>query len=212
MITTENVKTRIGEMLTKQTASNRYDEEGEIYLGTLNLITQLYGPVCPQLDAIKATRENIWSSKFIESEKVDVLLLQWRGMLRTILDDVEKGRIGSLRLEYQGEVFADMLNLSKQALSDGAKDVAAVLACASLEDILKRFAETNGLSIEGKDLDSIINALKGKGLLSATQSSLVKGMVPTRNKALHADWEKVDRESVPAIIAFVEEFLIRQFK
>jgi uncharacterized protein YutE (UPF0331/DUF86 family) len=108
-------------------------------------------------------------------------------------------------------VFADFVNAAKAALSEDSKDVAAVLACAALEDVLKRFAEANGLDVEDKSMSDVINVLKSAGLVSGQQGTLLKGMVPLRNKALHADWSRVDVESVRSVISFVEHFLVTKF-
>jgi uncharacterized protein YutE (UPF0331/DUF86 family) len=103
------------------------------------------------------------------------------------------------------------VNAAKRAMDENAKDAAAVLSCAALEDMLKRFAETKGLNVEDRDLTEVINALRSAGVLSSQQLALVKGMVPMRNKALHAEWDKVDETGIRSVIAFVEEFLIRNF-
>jgi hypothetical protein len=36
-------------------------------------------------------------------------------------------------------------------------------------------------------------------------------MVPFRNKALHAEWGRIDTAEVQGVLAFVEEFLARHF-
>jgi uncharacterized protein YutE (UPF0331/DUF86 family) len=139
--------------------------------------------------------------------------LTWecQGILRAFASDIRGGRLGSLLLEYQSQVFADFVNAAKAALSEDSKDVAAVLACAALEDVLKRFAEANGLDVEDKSMSDVINVLKSAGLVSGQQGTLLKGMVPLRNKALHADWSRVDVESVRSVISFVEHFLVTKF-
>jgi len=53
---------------------------------------------------------------------------------------------------------------AKLALDDN-KDVAAVLACAALEDALKRVAIKNELDVDDKDMSEVINALKAGGVL-----------------------------------------------
>ena len=151
------------------------------------------------------------ASKWVEFAKAQFLIKQCHGILASFASDIDGGRLRSLRLEYQGQVFADLVNLAKSAIMGGSKDVAAVLACAALEDALKRYAEAKGLDVEDNDMSTVINALKAAGLLSAQQGALLKGMVPLRNKALHAEWSKVDDASVQGVIAFVEEFLIRSF-
>jgi len=58
----------------------------------------------------------------------------------------------TVQASISGEIFGDFIGLAKSALRENYKDVAAVLACAALEDSLKRFAETNGLSVGDKVL------------------------------------------------------------
>lgn len=36
---------------------------------------------------------------------------------------------------------------------------------------------------------------------------MLSGFVTVRNKAFHAEWEKIDRSDVSSIIGFVREFL-----
>jgi uncharacterized protein YutE (UPF0331/DUF86 family) len=210
MITEENLLNRIDELL-KLVWKDRYDVLGEIYSGTIAIATQLWGASSAQVDAVKQLREDMRSSNWVESGKANNIVLQCQGVLRSIASDIRAGRLGSIRLESQGQVFADLINVAKTALAEGTKDVAAVLAAAALEDTLKRYGEVKGLDVEDKDLTTVVNALKSVGLLSATQGALLKGMVPFRNKALHAEWAKIDTAEIQGVLAFVEEFLVKQF-
>ena len=100
---------------------------------------------------------------------------------------------------------------SKEALANGNKDVAGVLASAALEDGLKRYARLNGLQVDNATMTEVINALKSKGLVSGASKSLVESMPSIRNNALHARWEKIDATGVSGIINFVEQFLLAKF-
>jgi len=205
---------RIDELLQLTWREDKYEYDilGEVYSGTIAVATLLWGPASPQVEAVKQLRADMQSSKWSEDGKAGNLVKQCQGALRSYASDIKGGRLGSLRLEYQGQIFADILNAAKSAMAEGAKDVAAVLAAAGLEDTLKRFAEAKALDVEDKDLSNVINALKGASLLSASQSALLKGMVPFRNKAFHAEWEKITEAETAGVIAFVEEFLIRRFQ
>src|SRR6266498_245259 len=92
---------------------------------------------------------------------------------------------------FSGEIFADFLVAAKNALASNQKDVAAVLACAALEDALKRYASLRELSVEGKAMQEVIKALKAKGLVSGPQKSLLDNMPRVRDAAMHADWQKI---------------------
>ncbi len=188
-----------------------YDVVGEVYASTLTIVGQVYGSRSPQAEAVRQLREDVNNSKWTQDAKPGFLVLQCQGILKSVASDIDHGRLGSLRLEHQGQVFADFLNAAKAAQAAGFKDVAAVLACAALEDILKRFAEAQGVDVEDKDMLEVINALKSSGALGAPEVALLRGMVALRNKALHAEWSKVESAGVSGVIAFVEEFLIRRY-
>jgi hypothetical protein len=210
MITEENLLNRIDELLKLQW-KGYYDVLGEVYTGTIGIASQIWGSNSTQVDAIKQLRQDMQASNWAVSAKASNIIEQCKGILQSIASDIRAGRLGSIRLEYQGQVFADFINVAKAALAEGTKDVAAVLAAAALEDTLKRYGQVKGLDVEDKDLVTVVNALKSAGLLSATQGALLKGMVPFRNKALHAEWDKIDTAEVQGILAFVEEFLAKQF-
>ena len=134
-----------------------------------------------------------------------------QGIFRSAKEDFEGGYVFNVDLRVSGEVFGDFIVLAKQSLSEGYKDVAAVLASAALEDSLKRYALVNGLNVENKQMTEVINALKSKGLVSGAQKSLLEAMPKIRNFALHAEWEKISEPDVNSIIGYVEQFLLSKF-
>ena len=132
-------------------------------------------------------------------------------VFESALNDFKVGLSGNIDLRISGEVFGDFVALAKQSLSEGHKDVAAVLACAALEDALKRFASANGLDPDQKMMTDVINSLKGAGLVSGAQKSLLDVMPRIRNSALHAEWSKITEPDVSSVIGFVEQFLLTKF-
>lgn len=133
------------------------------------------------------------------------------GVFLSSKDDFDGGYVFNVDLRVSGEVFGDFVTLAKQSLSEGHKEVAAVLACAALEDALKRFAAANGLDPGGKTMQEIVNLLKSNGLVAGAQKSLLDAMPKIRNHALHADWGKLSEPDVGSVIAFVEQFLLSKF-
>jgi len=126
-------------------------------------------------------------------------------------EDFEGGYVFNVELRVSGEVFGDFIALARKSLEEGYKDVAAVLACAALEDALKRFATVNGLDVEGKAMSDIINALKSASLVAGAQKSLLERMPSIRNAALHGEWGKIDESSVGSVLGYVEQFLLTKF-
>lgn len=134
-----------------------------------------------------------------------------RGVFKAAAVDYEKGLFMQVEKAISGEVLGDFVGLAKIALSEGHKDVAAVLASAALEDTLKRFAKQNGLEVSDRVMQDVVAALKSKGLVGGAQKTLLDAMPKIRDYAMHANWEKLSPEDVNSIIGFVEQFLLSHF-
>jgi hypothetical protein len=168
-----------------------------------SLILAVYGENSPHY-------QNFVQS-YRECAGYDYDVMELRGVLLAAKEDFDGGYVFNVELRVSGEVFGDFIVLAKKSLGEGHKDVAAVLACAALEDALKRFAATNGIDISGKTMQEIVNSLKGKGLVSGAQKSLLDTMPKIRNHALHADWAKLSEPDVSGVIGFVEQFLLSKY-
>lgn len=202
---------RIEELLQRGVDSASAAGLGELQMAAISICVSLYGADSPQLRSIETTRKDLWGSKYAEGFKQKLLAENLHGLLRSVASDIQGGRIRDLQLQARGEVFGDFINAARSALSDGFKDVAAVLACAALEDALKRFAVANGLAVYDKDMAEVVNALKGAGLLKGPQGALLQGFVKVRNKAFHAQWDSIESADVQGVIAFTQEFLLSRF-
>ncbi len=133
------------------------------------------------------------------------------GVFSAAKEDYEGGYVFSLQRAVSGEVFGDFVQLAKKSLDEGHKNVAAVLACAALEDALKRYARAEGLDVDDSDMQQVVNALKSKGLVSGAQKTLLDDMPRIRDYAMHANWDKISPEAVNSVIGFVEQFLLEKF-
>lgn len=138
-------------------------------------------------------------------------VLELRGVFLSAKDDFDGDYVFNVDLRVSGEVFGDFVTLAKEALASGNKDVAGVLACAALEDSLKRFTSASGFDAEGKTMQEVINLLKSKGLVSGAQKTILESMPRIRNMAMHGDWEKLTAPEVSSVLGFVEQFLITKF-
>lgn len=127
-------------------------------------------------------------------------------------EDFEGGYLFNVELRISGEVFGDFVVLARKALGEGHKEVAAVLACAALEDALKRYAAVHQLPVEGKAMADVVNTLKGAGLVAGAQKTLLDAMPRIRNMALHGEWAKLSEPDVSSVIGFVEQFLLSKFQ
>jgi hypothetical protein len=134
-----------------------------------------------------------------------------RGVYVAAKSDFSNGFLKRLETSLTGDILGDFVKLAKEALREGYKDVAAVLASAALEDVLKRYATTKGLEVSDKVMQEVVSALKAAGLVSGAQKSLLDTMPKLRDYAMHANWDKLGPEDVSAVIGFVEQFLLSKF-
>jgi hypothetical protein len=137
-----------------------------------------------------------------------------KGALQNLKDEIEAGLTGSLRHQVTGEVLTDFIQLARAALDepgDGAKNVAAVLAAAAFEDTLRRMGQTLAGIVGKEDLPNVLTALKDAGIIQGPQVGIAQSYFTFRNKALHANWSEIQRESVLSALAFVEGLLMKHF-
>ncbi len=200
---------RIDEVLAGD--STDVSHVGELLATATGLFASLYGAQSPQVNTLYSIRKEMWNSSLHDTTKFSFLGQQLCGQLRSLASDIRGGRIKNLRLESAGEIFGDLVSTARRAMRDRQISVAAVLACAALEDALKRLAREQGLDVDDKDMTQVINALKSGGFIKGPQGSLLSGFVRVRNKAFHAQWEDIDAADVQGVIGFTQEFLLQNF-
>jgi hypothetical protein len=169
----------------------------------LSLIRTVFGESSPHFVRLN-TELNQTNNNFVGPRHLDAC----RGIFMGAKSDADAGFLTKLEAEITFEVFGDFVSLAKASLAEGHHTVAAVLACAALEDALKRHAARNGLQVEGKTMEDVVNALKGAGLVSGAQKALLGAMPKVRNFAMHADWDKITPQDAGSVIGFVESFLL----
>jgi hypothetical protein len=172
----------------------------------LNLVQGIFGKDSPHYERLNAEISRI-EYNYISEERLN----SCRGLFLGAKSDIDGGYLFNLQMSFSGEIFGDFVSSAKAALDEGKHTVAAVLACAALEDALKRYAITKGLDVDEKTMDEVVNALKSQGLVSGTQKSLLATMPKIRNHAMHADWEKLTPQDAGSVIGFVEQFLLSHF-
>ena len=168
-----------------------------------NLIRAVYGQSAPHYVNF---REAYSDCQGRESQ-VNTL----RSIFNSAKDDFEGGYVFNVEMRISGEIFGDFVALARQSLSEGQKDVAAVLACAALEDAIKRLAQAGGIATDGKTMVDLVNALKSAGLVAGAQKSLLDAMPRIRNMAMHAEWAKLTEPDVSSVLGYVEQLLLSKF-
>ena len=206
----DNVLQRIDELLTKDLQGTTEAGTAEIVAGTIKLHELLYSPRSTQLDMVVTQQKQMYKNK-TDIRELTRFRDRFYGCLQSLKSDIMEGRMVDFQAEARGEVFGDFIVLARRALDEGEKRVAAVLACAALEDSLKQCAYIHNLDVGDEEMPTVINALKSVGVISKPEGTSLKGYAQLRNKAFHAQWDEIDIPHLQGLLAFAEGFLVKHF-
>ena len=144
-------------------------------VSALHVIQTAFGKKSPHSLRFEEELSKI-GQNYVYARQLDI----FKGIFLGAKSDIDGGYLFDFQSAISGEIFGDIVAAAKAALDNGEHTVASVLACAALEDALKRFAVLNGLDVEGKTMEEIVNALKSKGLVSGSQKGLLAAMPKIR--------------------------------
>ena len=212
----EALKKRIDVLISLATTAGSLPKQSEVYNGTITLLSAIYGPESHHVSALRALHKTTIEKKVgdLHYNSGD-LTFSAAGALQNLKAEIEGGLTGSLQKRVTSEVLTDMIQLARAVLDEpgeNAKNVAAVLAAAAFEDTIRRIGVAFAGVMGKDDLSSVIDTLKSKGILVAPQLGIGLGYLNFRNRALHANWDQIDRASVSSVLAFVEELLLKHFQ
>jgi hypothetical protein len=215
--TKEKILKRIDEVLEISktiltTNHESFDQESleKATLGALSLLRITYGENSKEIEFLTSLRHMFHRNGHVNNAYD--LKVYIDSTLLNLKSDIEFDFIESIEKRAIGEVFGDLLSLSKGLIDGNHKEAAVVLACGALEDSLKKFAVQNGLDVYDADLSQVVNSLKSKGILRGPQAGVAQSYVSLRNKAFHAQFDKIEVPEVKSLIAFTEAFVIENFK
>jgi len=180
----------------------------EIVASTLSILSKVYGEENHHVEDFM--EKNVYYRKFT-TDRYQMLLNCCVGKLKAVESDIKFGLLETIEREISGEVFSDFIRAANTSFNEGYKDIAAVLGCAALEDLLKRLAKLNTIDVEDKTMSDVVNALKKAGVIKGAQTNIVSAYVTLRNKTFHAQWDKIDNADVKSLLSFTEEMLIKHF-
>jgi hypothetical protein len=208
----EAIEKRI-EVLIEDCEKGFYNDH-EISSGILSLLVILHGESSPQVKTFskKVDGINRFRDEPLEMFREDYSNL-FLGVLRNMKAEIEAGLIGNFQKTISGEILTDFLKLARETFDkkgDNAKNISAVLAAALFEDTIRRLGVINGIPHKEK-LSDVLLALSKKKVLEGAQIGTAQAYLAFRNKALHAKWDEVGRETVASSLSFVEQLLLKYF-
>src|ERR1700674_1147971 len=189
-------------------------EAPQLSQGAISLLTLVYGSKSTQVAQLQTALAAIHRHSSGHALKGQQLSQVAQGALKNLKREIESGLTGNLRQQISAEVLTDLIQLARTVLNepgDGAKNVAAVLTAAAFEDTIRRMGETFAGIIGREDLSDVLTKLKGAGVIQSPQVGIAQSHLSFRNHALHANWEKIGRESVHSVLGFVEQLLLKHF-
>jgi hypothetical protein len=119
--------------------------------------------------------------------------------------------IERMSIRIGGEVLRDLLGLARVALDEDQKDVAAVLAAAAFEDTMRRMGRELAYIQDRPKLSDVLQTLQAKHVLDGPQFSTAQSYLTFCNRALHAEWDRIDGPTTVGAVAFVEQLLLEHF-
>ena len=204
---------RINELLSRtDEGSNDVQFGTELYTTTIGLLETVHGPHDSRKRELVKIREQSGNMKINLRGQMMFLIPACKGALADLKVCIENDLIGSVRQEIAGEVLSDFILLAKKALDENredSKNVAAVLIAASFEDALRRMGANLADIKEKIELQDVVIGLKNAGVLKSPKLGIVQSYLSFRNRALHAQWGEIDKETVKNAIGMVESLLIQ---
>lgn len=189
-------------------------EPEQVFNGALTVMIEAYGSDSHQVRSLLKRRDYLAESGSGPAYRKSEMVLAVKGSLENLHQEVEAGLLTSLERQVTSDVLSDLIKLARIALNesaDGPKNVAAVLTAAAYEDTLRRIAREHAGVIGQDKLEGVIGKLKDAGLLVPPQLGIAQGYLNFRNRALHAEWDAIDRTAVESALAFVEALLLKHF-
>jgi hypothetical protein len=211
---TGDILKRVDKLLSLATemGPDVHTNAAELSQGCVSLLSLVYGQKSAQVQQFNSAITTI--AKDSGGYKNYWIATAAHGTLKNLKQEIEAGITGRLRHQVTGEVLADLVQLARVVLEqpgDGAKNVAAVLAAAAFEDTLRRMGETFAGIVGKEDLPDVLKALRDADVIQGTQVGIAQGYFSFRNRALHANWNEIQRESVLSALGFVEGLLTKHF-
>jgi hypothetical protein len=189
----------------------------ELLSGTLSVLGAMHGRDSHQLEALSDLAEQVRRKSdrpaHLEHNSQSVIEA-CLGALRNLKQELDSGLIGTLQKRISSEVLTDLVQLARAVLEepgDNAKNVSAVLAAAAFEDTIRRMGSSFAGVMGGSDLSDVIGALRAAGILVSPQLGIAQSFLNFRNRALHANWDQIDRAAVNGVLGFVQELLLKHF-
>jgi hypothetical protein len=188
---------------------NAPTRSGEALAFAISMASTFYGESSAQAEALKRSADNMSKSK---EERASMVLYEFAsGYIANMAAELNSGLVENLRLRLTGEILSDLVGMAREALTENAVHVAAVLTAAAFEDAMRRLAEEKAGITERIKLEQVVIALKEKGVLQGGEPGVVQSFLKFRNDSLHADWNNVTESQVTSCLGLLDTLIVKHF-
>jgi hypothetical protein len=183
---------------------------GEALQFAISMACALYGSGSQQVEIIKGRAAAIPKEKGCAYPEILIYEFTF-GVIRNMVAEINSGLVQNIRLGIAGEILADLIAMAREALDENAVEVAAVLAAAAFEDLMRRLAlEKAGITSRIK-LEQILVELKSNGVLQGGEPAVAQSFLKFRNDSLHADWANVKEPQVSSCLGLLDSLIVKHF-
>jgi len=133
-------------------------------------------------------------------------------ILRSLLQDIDLGLLASIEDQTKASVFDDFLDHAKEYVKQNLSNEAGVISGVVFEDTLRSICRNLKIEEKGKKLDTLINELVKKGVLSQVKAKRARVAAHVRTKATHAQWDEFELNDVKTTIEFTEELILKHLE
>jgi hypothetical protein len=168
----------------------------------MNLIHKVCGPSSSHFAAIKRLAE----SK--ETSLNSYYFADCVGVLEAAQRDFEDGLLTEVRLLIRADLLDDFLSQAEELLTQGFHIAAASLAGAVLEDTLRKLCDKHSVSCAPKTkIDSLNSDLAKAGVYDKLVQKEITAKADLRNSADHGHFDRVRKEDVEDMLAWIRRFV-----
>ena len=141
-----------------------------------------------------------------------------KGILSALRTDIQKGRLARFEEKVHADVYSDLLSQSEGLRGEGFSRAATVIAGAALEEHVRQLATKYGIPTlhngKPKKASMLNNELKGAGVYTDAQRTIVEGWQKLRNVAAHGQpgFDGADTShagSVESMISGIRGFIVQ---
>ena len=177
------------------------------YQKWLSSVLNLLHVACPRDSEYVGEADRLMKHEGMPNGIPGVVITKMKGLLESAQHEWAEGMLRKIEYIIAAETFDDFLDHAT-AYHKGEKTIeASVLASAVLEDTIKKIAAKNSVSATGKSLDPLIDKLVKANVFDGVKAKRAKAYAAVRDKALHAEWDKLDIRDVGPMIDGIRELI-----